>query len=242
MHFFQSAQRAQTRVENIIGLHIAQLKACLQRLFRLVFLADDADHFIQMQEDQQHAGQNFQAMLDFRQAVARTAQQNFAAMVEPLAQSFRQRNHARHDAINQHIHIHREARFQLRIAEQAFHHDHGINRARLGLKNDAHIFSRFIANIAQKRQLLVIQKLGDLFDQSRLLHAIGNFGDNRHPDATRTLFLFPFCAHTERAATRAIGLGNALRLIDNNAPRRKIRTRHKSQQLISRSFGVRDQI
>ena len=58
-----------------------------QRVLRLVLLADDADHLVEVEEDDDHAGDEFEPPLDRRQPMPRERRCNtVAAMVEPLLQ------------------------------------------------------------------------------------------------------------------------------------------------------------
>ena len=163
-------------------------------------------------------------------------------MVEPLAQRLVERDHTRRHAVDQHIHIEAEARFEFRELEQRLHHQRRIDGARARLEDDAHILRRFVAHVGDERQLALRDQLGELLDQPRLLHAIGNLGDDNHPAAARQLFLHPARAHAERAAPGAIGLDDLLTLVDNDAAGRKIRPLHEGEQLLARRAAMGDEI
>ena len=213
-------------------------KRRLQHVLGLVLLADDADHLVEIEEGDDHAGEDFEPALDLAQPVARAADQHVAAVVEPLPQGFRQRQHARDDAVDQNVHVHGEARFQLAHAEKAFHHDAGVDVARAGLQHDADVLGEFVAHVGKQRQLALVDQFRELFDQPRFLHAIGNFRHHGVPEAARALLLGPARADAERAAPGAIGFRDGLARIDDHAAGGEIRPRHESDELVG--LGLRD--
>ena len=132
-------------------------------------------------------------MHDLGLPMAGAAQKNLAAMVEPLPQGLLEGNDARYHAIGEQIHIHRKPALELSELEELLHHHFGIDGARARLDDDANILSGFIADIGDERKFLFSKKLGDLFDELRLLHHVGNFGDDDGPDAAAALLLRPAC-------------------------------------------------
>ena len=160
------------------------------------------DHPVEIEEDDEHAGENFEAVRDLGLPMARAAQQNVAAMVEPLPQGLLQGDDARHDAIDEQIHIQRKPALKLGELEELLHHHFRIDGARARLDDDPHILGGFITDIGDERQFFLVEKLGDLFDELRLLHHIGNFGDDHGPDATAAFFLRPARPQAERARAR----------------------------------------
>ena len=68
------------------------------------------------------------------------------------------------------------------------------------------VVGAFVADVAEQRQLLLFQQLGDLLDQLRLLHLVGDFRDDDLPGAVLALFDRPPGAHAEAAAAGLIGV------------------------------------
>ncbi len=85
-HLLETAQASQARVEDIDDLQLAEAEAGLQRLLRIVLLADDADHLVEIEEDDDHPGEQLEPLVDRREAMARAAHQHDPAVVEPLLQ------------------------------------------------------------------------------------------------------------------------------------------------------------
>ena len=127
-------------------------------------------------------------------------------MRQPFGQRLGQAQHHRHLATAQHIHVERNARFQVGEAEQLLHQHQRIDGARARLQHQADILGGFVAHIGEQRQPLGFQQLGDLLDQPRFLHQIRNFGDDDIVGAASGLLAFPARAQTEAAAPGAIGL------------------------------------
>ncbi len=94
-HFLKTTQAAQPRIEDVIGLNVGEIERRFQKILWLILLADDADHFIQIEEDDAHAGKHFEPVCNFSEPEARTPLQDGAAMIEPLPQCLLQRNDAR---------------------------------------------------------------------------------------------------------------------------------------------------
>ena len=69
LHFFQFAQGTQTHIQNGIRLNFRQVKRFHQARFGVVFFANNADDFVQVQISDKETFQNLHAVVDFFQAV-----------------------------------------------------------------------------------------------------------------------------------------------------------------------------
>ena len=198
LHLLEPAQRAQPRVEDGVGLHLGELEEAHQLLLRLVLLADDLDDPVEVEIDDEEAAEDFEAPVDGGEAVARAAQQHLAAMVEPFAQALREAEHLRHLA-------RRPARSRscgTRLSSSVSRNSDSIridrvDGARARLEHDAHVLGGFVAHVGEERQLPLLQQLGDLLDQPRLRHAVGDLGDDDAPQVPR-----PVSSLCQRARTR----------------------------------------
>ena len=161
-------------------------------------------------------------------------------MVQPFAQSLGEPEHLRHPALDQHVHVHRNAAFQLAYLEQRFHQQHRIDGARFRFDHHADVGCEFVADVGNKRQLAFVQKFRDALDQPRLLHQIRNL---RHHDlvaAAAGVFLGPARPHPERSAAGGVGLRDRLLRIDHDAAGRKIRARHVFQKRLAACIRIVD--
>jgi hypothetical protein len=223
LEFLELAQATQPHVEDGVGLDFRQLERLDQRRLRLVLGADDLDHLVDVQIGDQIAAEHFEPVLDLGLAEVRAAQQHVAQMVEPFAQALGQPDHLRDAALHQHVEIQRNLALELGEPEQRFHHQRRIDGTRLRLDHEADVFGGLVTDVADQRQFLLVEQLGDLLDQPRLLYQPRNLGDDHDPSAARALFLVPFGAGAERAAPGDIGFGDAFLGIDDDAAGREIR-------------------
>ena len=69
LHLLKPSQAAQPGVEHVVHLHIRQREFGHQDVLWFVLLADDADHLVEVEEHDEHAGQHFQPMLDLPQSM-----------------------------------------------------------------------------------------------------------------------------------------------------------------------------
>ena len=226
LEFLELAQGAQAHVEDGFGLIVGQRPAGHHDLLGLVLLADDADHLVDVEVGDQIAAEDFEALLDLAEPMLRAADQHVLAVLQPFGEHALQREHVRHLAARQHVHVERKARLELGQLEERFHQQAGIDRAALRHQHDADIFRAFVAHVLEQRQLAGQQKLGDLLDQLGLLDLIGNLGDDDVPGAPALVLLHPLGAQTEAAAARLIGFEYRSPAVDHHAAGRKIRPAH----------------
>ena len=86
LHFLQARELLQARLEDVVGLVLAEREARDQRVARLVLGADDADDFIEVEERDQQAFQQVQAALDLFLAMLQAAHDGVGAEHQPFAQ------------------------------------------------------------------------------------------------------------------------------------------------------------
>ncbi len=241
-HLFELAQRPQPRVENVIDLQVGEFERFLQLLLCVVLLANDPYHLVEIKKDDDHAFQLLDSAQNCRETMARAAQQHRPAVVEPLPQRLVERHNPRRHPVDEHVHIHAETRLELGELEERLHHQSRIDVARARLEHDAQILRRFVAHVGDERQLALGNELRELFDETRLLNAVGNLGDDDDPAAALPLFLVPARAHAEGAAPAAVRIEDVGALVDDHAAGRKIGPLHESEQLLARGGAMRDEI
>ena len=104
-------------------------------------------------------------MLDLLLAVVGPAPQHVAQMVEPFAQTFGEPHHLGDAALDQHVAIRRKSTCPARSEATRLHQQFRIDRARFRLDDQADVLGEFVADVANQRQLLVVEQFGDLLDQ-----------------------------------------------------------------------------
>ena len=162
-------------------------------------------------------------------------------MVEPFAQRLRKAKYLRDAAFHEHVHVERNTVLELGELEQRLHQELGIYRTRARLDHQPDVLCRFIAHVSNERQLLLVDKLSELLDQTRLLHQPRNFADDDNVGAAAGIFLFPARTHPERSATRIVGLRDRLRSIYDNATGREVRPLDVFKQSTAPRFRIIDE-
>ena len=195
---------------------------------------------VQVRDEQ--GRENLEPPVDLRQPVFGAALQHHVAVVEEGLQHFLEVHHARRVVGVEHVHVEREARLELGVAEQRFHQHLGVDGLGFRLEHDAHVLIRFVAHVGEQRQLLGLQQFGDLLDQLRLLHLIGDLGDDDLPHAARQFLDRPLGAHAHRTATRLVGLHQRLAAFHEDAARGEVRPRHQVDERGYARVGRLDQM
>ena len=92
---FEAGQLAQADLEDVLGLAVTQLEAGDQRRFGLVRLADDADHLVDVEEDDVPAFEDVDAIVGLGQTEFAASAHRGQAELAPLADQVGQRLLAR---------------------------------------------------------------------------------------------------------------------------------------------------
>ena len=106
-------------------------------------------------------------------------------------------------------HVGREGRLRRRVPPELVEHDFG-RRVALQLDDDAHAFAvRFVADVADALDPLVLGGLGDLLDQRVLAHLVGDFGEDDRAAVAAPFLDLVARAQDDRAAPGFIGRARA---------------------------------
>ena len=90
-------------------------------------------------------------------------------MVEPLADGVAERDDARHGAVDQHVHVHADARLELRQFEQVS--PSSLRRRRFRARRmTIRTSSADLSRISAISGSFFVEQFGDLLDQPALLH------------------------------------------------------------------------
>ena len=133
----QLAQLAQPHVQHGVGLHLVEAEARHQRGLRIILLADDADHLVEVEMDDEEAGQQLEALLDPAAAVQAAPAQHLAAVGQPGAQQLPQVEDPRRRPVHQHVEVDGDAHLQVGQPEQLGHDRLGVDRAAARLQHQA---------------------------------------------------------------------------------------------------------
>ena len=242
LHLLELAQRAQPGVEDVFALRLGEVKGADQLGARIVLLADDADHFVEVEEDHHQALDPLQMRVDLAQTVARAPDQHFMAVIEEGPQRLAQVQHTRHGIGIEHVQVHRHPDFDVGVAEQALHQVRGLDVAALGLNHDADVGGGLVADVGAQVQLLRGDQLASLFQQSALGDLVGDLGHGDLPGAGLELFDFPSGAQPHRATTGLVDLLQRVGVLDQQPAGGEIRSGNEGHQVFDRRLGIVDQM
>ena len=128
--------------------------------------------------------------------------QDLAAVVEEGAQHLLEAADLGRAPVDQHVHVEAEADLEIGVAVEHPHQHLGIDAARLGLDDQPHVVGALVPDIAENRDLADLDQLGQLLDQARFLHLIGDFGDHDLPGAATQILDLPAGAQPESCRGR----------------------------------------
>ena len=169
------------------------------RLVRILGFADERDHLVDIGDRDRQADQHMGA-------VARLAEQELGAPRHHLFaerdegdEQVLQRHHQRPAAVERH-HVAAETRLQRREAVELIENDVALGVA---LEFDHHAIAVAVALVAQIGDAVdafLAHQLGDALDHRRLVHLIGNFGDDDRFALLADRLEGDLAAHHHRAA------------------------------------------
>jgi len=162
-------------------------------------------------------------------------------VVEEGAQHLAQPADLGRAAVDQHVHVEREADLQIRDAHQHAHHLFGIDVLRARLQHDAHVVGGFVAHVGQQRHLLELDHLGQLLDQLGLGDLVGDLGHHHLPGAAGQFLDLPAGAQAKGAAAGAVGVEDRGARFDDHPAGGKIGAGDQRHQLLVGQVGVPDQ-
>ncbi len=221
----QARQALQLHFENGLGLNLAEFELRDQTLAGFgssLCSADQFDDLVDVIESFLQSFEDMGACFSLPQFVLTAPADDIDAMLDEIAEQL-------HQAENLWLPVddgeidHAESRLHLRELVQIVQDDRRLLAA-LEFDDDAHAIAiAFVANVGDAFEFLVRHQLRDLFDQSRLVDLVWNFGDDDDVAILSLAFDNRAGAHGDRAAAGGIGLPNSCASI-NKTGRWKIRT------------------
>ena len=201
--------------------------------------ADQPDDRVQIFQRLLEAEQDMLALAGFAQLVIGAPADHFHAVLDEALDAIDQAQFARL-AVDDRQHDHAEADLQLRVLVEIVEDDFGLLAA-LQLEDDAHAVAvAFVADFGNAFDLLFVHQRGGVLDQPRLVHLVGNLGDDDLLAVLAAALDGRLGAHLELAAALGEGVDNALPAEDEAAGR-KIGAGHHLQDLRQRRLRILDQ-
>src|SRR5664279_3053051 len=157
-------QLAQSDVEDVVGLALAEAEALDQRRLRLVGAADDRDHLVGVEEDELAAFEDVDAIGDLAEAMARALLDRLQAKADPLAEQLQEALLRRPAVGADHRQVDRRRALQAGVGEQRVDEVALRHGARLRLEDESHrrLLARLVAYRVDDREQrrLQLQLLG----------------------------------------------------------------------------------
>ena len=166
--------------------------------------ADEADDLVDIGDRDREAAQHVGALARLVEQELGAAGDDLLAEIDEGPDEVLQRHQLRPAAVQRH-HVGAEARLQRRVAVELVQHHVG-DRVALELDDDAHALAvGLVAQVRDALDLLLAHELGDLLDQRRLVHLIGNFGEDDRLALLAELLDLRLRPHDDRAAAGRVG-------------------------------------
>ena len=239
----QTRQTLQAHVKNGAGLHLGEGKTLHQSRTRRIGIrrrTDERNHLVDVINGQPQTFQNMGAGFGLAQIEAGAPYDHLAAMIHKAGQS--RLEIEQHRTIVHHgQHVDAEARFQRRILVQLVDDNLG-NDAALEIDHNADALAvGLVPQVHNAVNLALVHQRRNLFHQTGFVESEGNFPDDDGLQALLALFHLHAAAHLHGAASRAVGVVQALARIDK-ARRREVRPLDEVHQVLDAALRMLQQI
>src|SRR2546422_318473 len=241
----ETGQALEAHVEDGLRLELREREGRHQALARGGGVdggADDADRLVQVLDRDLEASQDVEPLLGLAQIVDRAADDDLAAVLQEHLQRVLQAEQLR-PPLDDRQHVHAERFLQRRVLVELVQQHLG-DRVALELDHDAHAVAVGLVAQAVPRdavELPLAHQLGDLPDETRLVHLVRDLG---HDDGRAAGLLVGLDRRPGTDREDAPSL--AIRLADRTLPAdeaggREVRPGNVSHQLVDGQLGVLDQ-
>jgi hypothetical protein len=178
------------------------------RLDRRGRSADDLHHLVEIGDRDDQAEQHVGTLARLQQLILGAAGDDLLAEADERLDDVVQRQRLG-AAAAQSEHVGREARLRTGVAPELVEHDLG-GRIALQIDDDAHAEPiRFVANVADALDPLVLGGLGNALDQPGLADLEGDFGQHDRTAVAAAFLDLVARAHDDRAAAEIVGVARA---------------------------------
>ena len=200
--------------------------------------ADQRNHFVDIGDRDAKPGQDMRTVARLAELETRALGDDLFAEHDKRRQQVFQIHLLRH-AVVQGQHVDAEARLQFGKAIELVQHDVGRGVA-AQFDHHAHAVPvAFVANVGDAFDALVAHQLGNFLLHARLVHLIGNLGDDDGLAILADFFHMAARPHQDRAASARQRAARRL-LADDQRAGGKIRTRHDFGQRIEADRRIVD--
>ena len=166
-----------THFENRVYLKVAEAEALLQSLLRLLTRlrgADDGDDFVEIVDRQEKPVENVLTSLGLLEFKTRSARNDLEAVINVAAEEVLEIENLRASAVDGE-HDRTESRLELRMLVKMIENDLA-HRVAFDVDDDSDVGLRFVADVADTEDDLLLDELGHMLDHFGLVYAVGNLG------------------------------------------------------------------
>ena len=239
----QAGEPLQPHVQHGLGLDLGEAELLDQAIaghLAVGALANGRDHLVQVVQGDDEALEEVGPGPRLSQLELAAASDHLAAVDDELMQGLPEGQHTRLPVDDGQV-DHPEGALQGGLLEQVVEHDQPVG-VPLELDHDPHPAPvRFVTQIADPFHVLGLDQIGDVLDQPRLVHLVGDLGDDDRLLVALLVGLdLGLAAHDDPAAPRGVGLPHAVPAVDGPGGG-EIRRRDVVHQLQVGQLGVVDQ-
>ena len=239
---FETGQALQTHVQNGLGLDVGQRKVVHQaglRDFRVVGFADDFDDRVDVVEGDPVAFQNVGPGFGLLQVEFRPADHHFLLVFDVIVEDLLQVQNLRL-TVHQRQHDHAVGVLELGVLVQLVQDDRRVGvPLQVDDDADAVLQVRFVADVGDAFDGLVLDELSDFLNQLRLVDHVGQLGDNDLLLAPLGLLNVDLRADLDAAAAGAVGVADAA-LAEDDPGGREVRPLDRLHQLVDSDVRIID--
>ena len=211
----QAGQATETKVDDRLGLPLAELETPLEAALRGALVlrrADDGNHLVEMLEALHQALEDVGSLACLGEQIGGAPRHHHPPEVDEVLQHRLEAEHLR-PAVDQRQHDGAECQLDLGVLEEVVEHCVRA-RARLQLDDDAGlvIAVRLVVEALDALELVVLDELGDVGEQARLVHLVGQLAHDDLFLAVGGLLEVHLGAHHDAAVAGAVDDGQVTRV------------------------------
>ena len=237
---FEAGELVETHLEDCIHLCFGECETLDERglcLFAVLRSADYPHDFVKVGDCENQAVQNVLACFGLAEFEARTARDDVETMVGVALEEVLEIEDLRSAAVDCE-HVGAERRLEFRVLVEIVEDDLPDGVA-LELDHDADVGLRFVADVGDSLDDLLLDEVRHVDDHFTLVDGVGDFGDDDALASVLVRFDGGLSANAELSATIFVH-GRDSVVAANLRAGREVRTLHELHQVVDRAFGIVD--
>ena len=237
----EAGQALEAHLEDGRALDVVQAKAVVHALLGLGVVtrrADDVDDLVDVVDGDEKALEDVDPLLGLVEVVLGPARDDVDLVVDVVVQDLAEAQRARHSVDEGEVDD-AEVGLQLRPLVEVVEH-HLRDGTALEVDDDAHALAvGLVAHVRDALDLLLVDRLGDLFLEKTLVDLVRDLGDNEALTPVLDLLDVDLRAHGDGAAAGLVGVLDAVGAHDG-AARGEVRAGEHGHELLGGDLGIVD--